>query len=101
VECQIEWQTDSQSLEDINEPHAYRVIMFNDDYTTMEFVVRILARVFHKAKEEAFLLMEKIHKTGSAVVGVYAYDIGATYVALVKDAARKNGFPLRCELEEA
>jgi ATP-dependent Clp protease adaptor protein ClpS len=100
VEGQTAWSSDSQTLEHIDEPHAYRVIMFNDDYTTKEFVVQVLVLIFHKTDEEAFLLMEKIHKTGSAIVGVYAYDVAATYIALVKSFARESGFPLRCEMEE-
>ena len=82
-------------------PSNYRVIFFNDDYTTMEFVVDVLMKVFHKDRPDAVKIMESVHKTGRAVVGVYAYDIAATRRNMTINMARSEGFPLRCELEEA
>lgn len=84
---------------DIQAPKDYRVIFFNDDYTTMEFVVQVLMSVFHKSADEAELLMRTVHKNGSAVVGVYTYDIAATRAMLTMKQAKAHGFPLRCEVE--
>lgn len=86
---------------DVQEPLNYKVVLLNDDYTTKDFVVEILTRIFHKPAEEAVLLMETVHVRGEAVVGVYTYDVAATRVMLTIQLARKNGFPLRCELREA
>jgi ATP-dependent Clp protease adaptor protein ClpS len=87
--------------DEVTVPPDYKVILFNDDYTTKEFVVDILVKVFHKSELEAVALMETVHRKGSAVVGVYTYDIAATRVAAVVRIARVNGYPLRCELEVA
>ncbi len=84
----------------LKEPKKYKVIMFNDDYTTKDFVVEILEKVFHKSANEAVLLMETVHSTGKAVVGVYTHDIALTRTVLVVQLARKNNFPLRCEIKE-
>ncbi len=83
------------------EPKKYQVVFLNDDYTTKEFVTQILEVVYHKNKNEAEFLMEKVHQEGSAVVGVYTYDIAATRVNLTIKVAREYGFPLRCEMREA
>ncbi|MBQ5400858.1 MAG: ATP-dependent Clp protease adaptor ClpS [Treponema sp.] len=88
-------------LPELRPPSNYRVIFFNDDYTTMEFVVDVLMKVFHKDRPDAVKIMESVHKTGRAVVGVYAYDIAATRRNMTINMARSEGFPLRCELEEA
>lgn len=84
---------------DIEEPKSYKVVFYNDDYTTKEFVVEVLVSRFHKSRSEAVIIMETVHRTKSAVVGVYPYDIAATRVALTINDARANGYPLRCELE--
>ena len=86
---------------DFELPPDYNVIMFNDDYTTKEFVVDVLESVFHKPFEESVRLMEQIHESGSAVVGTYTFDIASTRVAITIQRARKEGFPLRCEMESA
>ena len=87
--------------EKFDEPKNYKVIFFNDDYTTKEFVTYILEFVFHKEKQEAEILMETVHQKGSAIVGIYPFDIANTRVAITINMARKEGFPLKCELEEA
>lgn len=84
---------------DFEEPKSYKVVLFNDDYTTKEFVVDVLISRFHKTQAEALIIMETVHRSKSAVVGVYPYDIAATRVALTIYDARAQGFPLRCELE--
>ncbi len=84
----------------IREPKRYRVIMHNDDYTTMDFVVRILMEVFHKGKEEAVTLMMEVHKSGKAAVGSYSYDIAVTKIHIATEQAEKEGYPFRLTLEE-
>lgn len=92
--------TESNIDEDIKEPSQYKVLLLNDDYTTKEFVTAILMTIFHKEEEESLVLMQKVHTSGSAVVGVYSYDIARTRIAMTIQTARKNGYPLQCKLEE-
>ena len=87
--------------EDYKEPEDYRIILLNDDFTTMEFVVSILMTVFHKPLPEATKIMLDVHKKGKGIVGVYSYDIAATKVNQVHELARQNGFPLKCVMEKA
>ncbi|TDT67435.1 ATP-dependent Clp protease adaptor protein ClpS [Hypnocyclicus thermotrophus] len=82
------------------EPNMYNVIFFNDDYTTMEFVVEILMRVFHKSLDEANNLMLLVHNQGKAIIGKYTYDIAITKVSVTKKLAKQNGFPLRVDIEK-
>jgi len=86
---------------DLAEPTQYKVLLHNDDYTTMEFVVEILMDIFHKSLVEAEQIMFNIHRVGKAVCGIYTYDIAQTKVYQVKQLARKSGFPLLATLEEA
>lgn len=81
-------------------PKLYRVIMLNDDYTTMDFVVHVLQKFFHKTYEEAHKIMLHVHYRGKGICGLYPYDIAATKVAVVIDYARKHDMPLKCVLEE-
>lgn len=85
----------------VKEPKRYRVLMHNDDYTPMDFVVQVLMEVFHKGKEEAVTLMMTVHKGGKAVVGNYPYDIAMTKIRTVTDMAENEGYPFRLTLEEA
>lgn len=73
----------------------YKVIIFNDDYTTMDFVVMVLQSIFNKEHKEAEELMLTVHNTGQAVVGVYTYDMARTRVERATMMAQDNGFPLR------
>jgi ATP-dependent Clp protease adaptor protein ClpS len=75
-------------------PRRYRVIFHNDDYTTMEYVVEVLRRYFHKTETEALHIMLTVHKKGSAVAGVYPRDVAETKVSEVMQDARENGHPL-------
>lgn len=86
---------------ELREPRMYRVIMYNDDYTTRDFVVEVLVSVFGKEPIEAARIMMDVHKKGSGVVGVYTYDVAATRVSRVHQMAREAGFPFRCGIEEA
>lgn len=93
-------QGDTQSSEEVREPKMYRVLLHNDDYTTMDFVVEVLVCVFHKPAAEATKIMLDVHKKGKGLCGVYTYDIAATKVSLVHRLARKREFPLKCSLDE-
>ncbi|MFA6921783.1 MAG: ATP-dependent Clp protease adapter ClpS [Gallionella sp.] len=81
-------------------PGMFKVILFNDDYTTMEFVIEVLQRFFSINNERAQQLMLQIHNTGSAVCGIYTRDVAETKVAQVTEYARQQGHPLRCSMEE-
>lgn len=84
----------------IKPPGMYKVILHNDDYTTMEFVIEVLQRYFAINSERAQQLMLQIHNQGSAVCGVFTRDVAETKVAQVTEFARQNGHPLRCSMEE-
>ena len=81
------------------DPARFKVLMHNDDYTTMEFVVQVLQEVFHKSATEANQIMLNIHFKGLGICGFYPFDIAETKVARVHVVARDAGFPLRCSLE--
>jgi len=83
----------------IREPRRYKVILFNDDFTTMDFVVQVLSIVFHKNQGEAEQLMLQVHHSGQAVVGVYSYDVARTKVFHATEMAREQGFPLRLDCQ--
>jgi ATP-dependent Clp protease adaptor protein ClpS len=87
--------------EHFKEPEEYRVILLNDHFTTMEFVVEILMVIFHKNLEDANRIMLDVHKKGKGIVGVYTWDIAVTKSEEVHQAARANEFPLRCIVEPA
>lgn len=80
---------------DLREPRRFKVTIFNDDFTTMEFVVKILTAVFFKSTMEAEALMMQVHKSESAVIGIYTYDIARSKVQKATRMAREEGFPLR------
>lgn len=84
----------------ICEPKHYKVIMHNDDFTTMEFVVEILTDIFHKDEMEAERLMLLVHESGKAAVGTYPYDIAASKVQSAAARAKAEGFPFRMTIEE-
>ena len=83
----------------IREPKQYKVIMHNDDFTTMDFVVDILMDIFHKNETEAERLMLLVHEVGKAVVGSYPYDIAVSKVQTAAARAKAEGFPFRMTLE--
>lgn len=86
--------------EKVKEPKLYRVLMHNDDITTMAFVIAILRKVFNKETEEATEIMWKIHNTGIGLCGVYPREIAETRIGRVHAAASRAGFPLKCTMEE-
>ncbi len=97
-------QTNSecQTLEraGIQEPVRYRVLLHNDNYTSMDFVVSILKSVFRKNQEEATLIMLNVHQNGIGECGIYTREIAETKVARVHSEARGAGFPLKCSMEK-
>jgi len=87
--------------EELKEPDEYRVLLINDDFTTMEFVVTVIMTVFHKSLPESTRIMLDVHKKGKGTVGVYNFDIAVTKINQVHQLARQNGFPLKCTMEKA
>jgi ATP-dependent Clp protease adaptor protein ClpS len=81
-------------------PSMYRVLLLNDDYTPMEFVVYVLERFFNKSREEATRIMLHVHQHGVGVCGVFTYEVAETKVAQVLDLARRNEHPLQCTMEK-
>jgi ATP-dependent Clp protease adaptor protein ClpS len=81
-------------------PSLYRVLILNDDYTPMEFVVYVLERFFNRSREEATRIMLHVHQTGVGVCGVYTYEVAETKVAQVVDMARRHQHPLQCTMEK-
>ena len=84
---------------EIREPRKYKVVIHNDDFTTMDFVVTILMKVFFKKEEEAQAMMLKVHHSGKAVVGIYTYDMAMSKARKATSLAREQGFPLRLTVE--
>jgi ATP-dependent Clp protease adaptor protein ClpS len=82
-------------------PQLWNVVLINDDYTTMEFVVRTLEEIFDKGPAEAYRIMMEVHMHGRGVCGAYTFEVAETKVAAVHDSARAEGFPLRAGIEEA
>jgi len=90
-----------KTKEQVTTPSLFKVLMHNDDYTTMEFVVQILREVFYKPEAEAEKIMLTIHFQGVACCGTYPFALAETKAGRARLKARKAGFPLRCTLEEA
>src|ERR1043166_6380995 len=83
------------------EPTLYKVVLLNDDYTTMEFVVHVLESIFQKSPAEAFRIMMAVHVNGRGIAGTYPWEVAETKVASVSSTAREAGFPLKAVTEEA
>lgn len=83
----------------LQQPPKFAVVLLNDDYTTMEFVVEVLRRFFRKTGEEAAQVMLRVHHEGRGVAGVYSHDIAETKVFQVHQLAKSRGYPLQCEIE--
>lgn len=89
----------SKTAPKLRPPSMYKVLIHNDDYTTMEFVVHILETVFHKSTEEATKIMLKVHQEGTGLCGIYTHEIAETKVATVHQTAQQYEFPLRSTME--
>jgi ATP-dependent Clp protease adaptor protein ClpS len=98
-----DYEGDLQVKKDIKvkKPRMYKVILHNDHYTTMDFVVEVLVTIFHKNIMEATELMLQVHRNGFGICGVYTYDIAQTKANQVHTLARQREFPLKCTVEEA
>ena len=83
------------------EPKLYNVILLNDDYTTMEFVMHVLETLFQKSPAEAYRIMMHVHRNGRGLAGVYTYEVAETKAQKVASLASEAGFPLRATIEEA
>ena len=96
---EIEERVDSESDQEVEEPHQYKVMLLNDDYTTMEFVIEVLVHVFQKSPQDATRIMLNVHHKGVGICGIYPYEIAETKINTVETLARENGFPLKCIME--
>jgi len=101
MEPRVKDKPASKTNEKVKEPEQYLVILLNDHYTTMEFVVEVLMIIFHKGIEDANKIMLDVHEKGRGVVGVFTWDIAVTKAEQVHAAAQVNEFPLRCIVEPA
>lgn len=97
----VQGETREKTRINLREPKQYKVIMHNDDFTSMDFVVDILRDIFHKEETEAVRLMLMVHEIGSAAVGTYPYDIAATKIEAAAARAAQEGYPFRMTMEEA
>jgi ATP-dependent Clp protease adaptor protein ClpS len=93
--------TERRTQRKLKKPKLYKVLLHNDDYTTMEFVVFVLMSIFHRGEADAVQIMLHVHKNGIGVAGVYPYEVAETRIAQVEALARQHEFPLRCSMEEA
>ncbi len=90
----------TQTLTRTKKPSLYRVLLLNDDFTPMEFVVYVLERFFQKSREEATTIMLHVHQNGVGVCGVFTYEVAETKVAQVLDLAKRHEHPLQCTMEK-
>ena len=90
----------TQTRTKTRKPSLYRVLILNDDYTPMEFVVFVLERIFNKSRDDATHIMLHVHQHGVGVCGVFTYEVAETKVAQVMDLARRNEHPLQCTMEK-
>ncbi len=90
----------TEEVIETREPPLFKVLLHNDDYTTMEFVVLILVNIFKKSSHEATAIMLNVHNEGVGIAGVFTREVCETKIAIVHELAKKNGFPLRCTMEK-
>lgn len=93
-------ESDSGVAEKTKEPRRFKVLLHNDHYTTMDFVTLVLVSVFYKTEAEATRIMLSVHQNGVGVCGIYTQEIAETKVSIVRDMARRGGYPLKCSMEE-
>ena len=92
---------EEKTKDELKEPPMYRVLLLNDDYTTMDFVVYVLITIFHKSHEEATRIMLHVHNNGVGLCGVYPKEIAETKVTEVTQLSQEHQFPLKCTMEES
>jgi ATP-dependent Clp protease adaptor protein ClpS len=90
----------TESEQELKKPSLYKVLLHNDDYTTMDFVVFVLQTIFHHTDQDALRIMLLVHQQGVGIAGVFTYEIAETKVAKVAQLAREHEFPLLCTMEE-
>ena len=103
-----EWEDDdnegtgvaAQTRKEVKKPPLYKVLLHNDDYTPMNFVVFVLQSIFHKEPSEAVQIMYAVHKQGVGIAGVYTYEIAESKVERVVELAKEHAFPFTCTIEE-
>ena len=95
------FENETVELIEIKEPRLYKVLLLNDDYSSMEFVIKVLMQVFHHNEEKATEIMFNIHQQGKGLCGVYVFEIAETKVSQVRKMAQEAKFPLRAVMEEA
>ena len=100
ISPEIEERALSDVKDEIKEPSMYRVLLHNDDYTTMDFVIEVLMTVFQKSMEEAILVMLNVHRQGTGMCGLYTLEVAETKMNSVHALARDKGLPLRCSVEK-
>ncbi len=91
----------TEDIVETKEPRFFKVLLHNDDYTTMEFVVSILENIFQKTVQEATKIMLHVHNDGVGIAGIYTKEICETKITIVHGLARRNDYPLRCSMEKA
>ena len=98
-----DFESDSEVLDkvDLQEPGMYNVLLLNDNYTTMDFVVAVLMQIFGKTSEQAMDIMLSVHEHGKGIAGTYVQDIAETKSNMVHKAAKEYGFPLKTKIERA
>ncbi len=92
--------SDTEIIDEIKEPEMFKVILLNDDYTTMDFVVHVLVTIFHKPVNEATKIMLDVHQKGKGIVGIYTFDIARTKIKQTHELAKANEFPLKAIMEK-
>lgn len=98
-EFDTDGSVDTKSRQQVQRPRKYKVLLHNDHYTSMEFVVEILTRIFRKSEPESVEIMLHVHERGVGIAGVYPYAVAETKVENVHQSAEANGFPLKCSME--
>ena len=98
----MDWQVSVETRDDVylKKPNDYAVIFWNDDFTTMEFVVHVLTKVFHKKPQDAAAIMMEVHESGQGIAGVYTYDIAVSKKARTDAMSAEKNFPLKLTIRE-
>ena len=99
TERRVDGEVLERTRQETKKPELFKVLLLNDDYTTMDFVVEVLESVFNKAPAEAYRIMMAVHTQGKGLCGVYPHEVAETKVTTVVELARSNGFPLRATME--